>query len=200
MRIDEVESITQEFDNEDITSDFSNTFYLESLDNVLHNEVLLDELYSKERGHRVEVIGIQLDEMWTFVREKSNKKWLWLALNPVNRQIIAFHVGSRSAVDAKLFYEKIPDVFKSNGTNTSVGFFTDYLQAYRSAFENEIHFGVGKDSGLTAYIERFNCTVRQRVSRLVRKSLSFSKSLENHIGAIKYFICHYNLNLKTLQI
>jgi hypothetical protein len=23
--------------------------------------------------------------------------------------------------------------------------------------------------------------------------LSFSKTLTNHIGAIKYFICHYNL-------
>jgi len=26
----------------------------------------------------------------------------------------------------------------------------------------------------------------------VREALSFSKSLRNHIGAIKYFICHYN--------
>ena len=60
------------------------------------------------------------------------------------------------------------------------------------------HFGVGKDSRLIAYIERFNGTLRQRASRLVRKLLSFSKSLENHIGAIKYFICHYNLQLKTL--
>ena len=32
----------------------------------------------------------------------------------------------------------------------------------------------------------------QRVSRLVRKTLSFSKKLTHHIGAIKYFICHYN--------
>jgi hypothetical protein len=34
---------------------------------------------------------------------------------------------------------------------------------------------------------------RQRVSRLVRDTLSFSKKLAHHIGAIKYFICHYNL-------
>lgn len=33
----------------------------------------------------------------------------------------------------------------------------------------------------------------QRVSRLVRSTLSFSKKLDNHIGAIKYFICNYNL-------
>ncbi|MBA4853777.1 IS1 family transposase, partial [Emticicia sp. BO119] len=36
-------------------------------------------------------------------------------------------------------------------------------------------------------------------SRLVRKALSFSKSLENHIGAIKYFICNYNLERKALH-
>ena len=137
--------------------------------------------------------------MWTFVQNKANKQWLWLALNPVNRQIVAasayrFHVGSRSSVDALLFYEKIPTIFKGN-----TGFFSDYWQAYVDVFKNNNHFGVGKDSGLTAYIERFNGTLRQRASRLVRKSLSFSKSLENHIGAIKYFICHYNLQMKTLH-
>jgi insertion element IS1 protein InsB len=39
--------------------------------------------------------------------------------------------------------------------------------------------------------------LRQRVSRLVRETLSFSKKLANHIGAIKYFICHYNLAKTT---
>ena len=130
----------------------------------------------------------------TFVQNKANKQWLWLALNPVNRQIVAFHVGSRSSVDALLFYEKIPDIFKEK-----TGFFSDYWQAYVDVFKDNNHFGVGKDSGLTAYIERFNGTLRQRASRLVRKSLSFSKSLENHIGAIKYFICHYNLQMKALH-
>lgn len=159
------------------------------------NDLLVNELYSKERGGRVEFLGIQLDEMWTFVGNGSNKQWLWMALNPQNRQIVAFHVGGRSATDAEIFYGKIPDVFKGEA-----GFFSDYWQAYVKAFEEEDHFRVGKDSGLTAYIERFNCTLRQRASRLVRKALSFSKSLENHIGAIKYFICHYNLNTRALHL
>lgn len=158
------------------------------------NDLLMDELYSKERGRRVEFFGIQLDEMWTFVENKANKQWLWLALNPANRQIIAFHVGARGREDAEVFYEKIPAFFKATS-----GFFSHYWQAYVGVFENEDHFGVGKHSGLTAYIERFNCTLRQRASRLVRKALSFSKSLDNHIGAIKYFICHYNLQMKALH-
>jgi insertion element IS1 protein InsB len=45
----------------------------------------------------------------------------------------------------------------------------------------------------TNHIERFNNTLRQRVARLVRDALSFSKKLANHIGAIKLFSCHYNL-------
>jgi hypothetical protein len=54
------------------------------------------------------------------------------------------------------------------------------------------HRPVGKETGKTNKVERFNCTLRQRVSRLVRKTLSFSKKLENHIGAIWNFIHHYN--------
>jgi IS1 family transposase len=159
------------------------------------NDLLVDQLYSKERGVRVQYYGIQLDEMWTFVGNKDNKQWLWLALNPINREIVAFHLGGRSGDDAQVFYEKIPAIFKGN-----TGFFSDYWQAYQKVFENENHFAVGKDSGLTAYIERFNATLRQRASRLVRKALSFSKSLDNHIGAIKYFICNYNLERKALRL
>jgi insertion element IS1 protein InsB len=52
---------------------------------------------------------------------------------------------------------------------------------------------ISKLARQTNHIERFNNTLRQRVSRLVREALSFSKKLANHIGAIKLFICHYNL-------
>jgi insertion element IS1 protein InsB len=41
--------------------------------------------------------------------------------------------------------------------------------------------------------ERFNNTLRQHVSRLVREAFSCSKKLTHHIGALKLFICHYNL-------
>ena len=44
-------------------------------------------------------------------------------------------------------------------------------------------------------IERFNNTLRQRCSRLVRKGLSFSKNFFNHEGAILYLIHHYNREL-----
>ena len=56
------------------------------------------------------------------------------------------------------------------------------------AFPSNHHRALGKETGLTIYIERFNGTLRQRVSRLVRKTLSFSKKLENQISVISNFI------------
>ena len=35
------------------------------------------------------------------------------------------------------------------------------------------HKAVGKETSQTSYIERFNNTMRQRIGRLVRKTLSF---------------------------
>ena len=51
-----------------------------------------------------------------------------------------------------------------------------------------------KASGETAHVERWNCTLRQRVSRYVRKTLSFSKMDRMHHLATKYFVWHYNLD------
>lgn len=157
-------------------------------------DLLLEEIYEKERGRRVELFGIELDELWSFVQKKKNKQWVWLAINPANKQIIGFHIGDRSAKSAQELWKSIPSYWHENAS-----FFSDYWKAYKLIFQSEKHFAVGKDSGLTNHIERFNCTLRQRVSRLVRKSLSFSKSLSNHIGAIRYFIYHYNLN-KALHL
>jgi len=69
---------------------------------------------------------------------------------------------------------------------------TDQWEAYGLAIPTAQHTTCAKGSGQTSLIERFNCTLRQRVSRLVRKSLSFSKSDWFHQAAIKYFIADYN--------
>jgi IS1 family transposase len=50
--------------------------------------------------------------------------------------------------------------------------YTDFWDAYGAVFPNKRHKAVGKETGKTSYIERFNCTMRQRVSRLVSSSLA----------------------------
>jgi insertion element IS1 protein InsB len=70
--------------------------------------------------------------------------------------------------------------------------YTDFWEAYEAIFPAKRHLPVGQETGKTSHIERFNCPLRQRVSRLVRKTLSFSKKLKNPIGAIGYFVRYYN--------
>ncbi len=138
----------------------------------------------------VMLLRVEVDELWSFVGSKKNKQWVWLALDIRSRQVIAFHVGGRGKADAKQLWGAIPEEFKKQAD-----FYTDQHDAYRSAFPKEKLHQV--KSGFASLIERMNCTLRQRVSRLVRKSLSFSKKLENHIGAIKYFLFHYNIEAFT---
>jgi insertion element IS1 protein InsB len=134
----------------------------------------------------------EADEMWSFVEKKANKQWLWIAMDATTRQIIAFHVGDRSRDSAKELWAKIPEVYREQAT-----FHTDQYEAYKGVIPADRHKAITKKARKTNHIERFNNTLRQRVSRLVRETLSFSKKLANHIGAIKYFICHYNLTKTT---
>ncbi len=136
----------------------------------------------------------EIDEMLSFVGNKQNKQWIWIAIDVQSRQIIAFQVGDRSRVSAQALWKLIPENYRRHAT-----FYTDGWQAYEGVIPEKQHRVVKKQKRITNHIERFNCTLRQRVSRLVRASLSFSKKLSNHIGAIKYFICHYNLD-KALHV
>lgn len=77
--------------------------------------------------------------------------------------------------------------------------YTDFWDAYAAILSSKRHRAVGKETGHTNYIECFNCMLRQQISRLVRKTLSFSKKVANHIGAIWYCIHHYNASLPINQ-
>lgn len=130
--------------------------------------------------------------MWSFVGSKKNKQWLWLAIDQDTREIVGVAVGDRSSRTAQQLWDSLPGVYRQCAVSN-----TDFWEAYSMIFPNCRHRAVGKETGKTNHIERFNCTLRQRISRLVRKTLSFSKKLENHIGAIWYFIHHYNAMLFT---
>jgi IS1 family transposase len=88
----------------------------------------------------------------------------------------------------------LPDIYRQCAVS-----YTDFWAAYAAVFPSERHQAFGKASGHTNHIERFNCTLRQRVSRLIRKALSFSQKLDNHIGAIWYFAHYYNASLPVNQ-
>src|SRR5260370_21661020 len=55
--------------------------------------------------------------------------------------------------------------------------FTDFWATYAAVIPEEQHTAVGKETGETAHVERWNNTLRQRLARFVRMTLSFSKSV-----------------------
>jgi insertion element IS1 protein InsB len=88
-------------------------------------------------------------------------------------------LGDRSRESAKALWQSIPTVYRQ-----CAKVYTNFWDAYGTVIPSPRHEAVGQDRGLTSDIERLNNTLRQRVSRLVRKTLSCSKKLANHIGAI----------------
>lgn len=81
----------------------------------------------------IKIIEVETDEMWSFVNNK--KKWIWIAMEKSSRQIIAFHVGGRSADSAKAMWEKIPHELKQLAV-----FYTDEWEAYQSIIPTQQHF------------------------------------------------------------
>ncbi len=144
------------------------------------------QVTSKKKGKLI----IQCDEMWSFVGFKGNKQWIWLAIDILTKEIVGVYIGKRDETGAIGLWESLPAVYRQCAVS-----YTDFWSAYQIVFPTKRHKSVSKNSGKTNYIERFNNTLRQRVSRLVRKTLSFSKKLSNHIGAIWYFIHEYNTSL-----
>ena len=61
---------------------------------------------------RMQIFGIQADELWSFVGKKKNKRWIWVAYDPVNRLVVTYYIGKRNKKGAKKFWAKIPKVLK----------------------------------------------------------------------------------------
>jgi insertion element IS1 protein InsB len=96
-----------------------------------------------------------------------------LTINRETREIVGMAIGARTKAAARKLWASLPAVYRQCA-----------WEAYAAVLPLKRHRAVGKESGQTNHIERFNNTLRQRCSRLVRKTLSFAKNLANHIGAL----------------
>jgi insertion element IS1 protein InsB len=132
---------------------------------------------------------LELDELWSFVCKKVNQCWVWFALCRKTRQIVAFALGARDEITCWKLWRAVPQVYRQ-GTC-----YTDFWSAYQAVIPDEQHEPVGKETGETAHVERFNNTLRQRLARFVRKTLSFSKSQLMHEICLRLFIWRYNMDI-----
>lgn len=129
---------------------------------------------------------LELDELWSFVLKKSAKRWIWIALCRRTRQVVAYFIGDRSEASCRELWNRIPATYKKCHS------YSDFWDAYQKVFSTETHQSVGKESGQTNHVERWNNTLRQRLARFVRKTLSFSKSDVFHEIVLKLYLFYYN--------
>ena len=114
---------------------------------------------------------LELDEAWTFVGTRGNPVWIWVALCRRTRQIVGFWIGGRTEADCQNLFNEIAEPYKFCKS------VSDGLVVYANVFGANRHKTLIKKTGETNHVERFFGTMRSRMSRCVRRALSFSKSL-----------------------
>lgn len=92
-------------------------------------------------------LTLELDEMWSFVDNKKNKQWIWLAIDRATKQIVGFHVGGRASKDAQKLWNSLPGVYRQCAVC-----YTDFWEAYEHAIPRKRHKAIGKQTGQTNHI------------------------------------------------
>ena len=108
--------------------------------------------------------------MWSFVKNKGNQRWLWIAGNHDTGDILAYTFGKRK----NNVFKEFKRILEPLGITM---FYSDAFGCYQRNLESTNH-KIGKRN--TQTIERKNLTLRTRIKRLARKSICFSKSQEMH--------------------
>ena len=77
---------------------------------------------------------LKLDELWSYVYEKTNKRWLWVALCRRIRQVVAFFLGDRSEESCQYLWNLIPYNYKHCTT------YSDFWTTYEKVIQTGKHF------------------------------------------------------------
>ncbi len=129
---------------------------------------------------------MELDELWTFVGQRVTKCWLWLALCRRTRQVVAYALGARDTATCRVLLARLPGGYRTCCCHT------DAWPTYAEALAKWQHQPRPR-AGPTNHVERLNATLRARLGRLVRKTLSFSKCAQMLEITIRLFLHRYNL-------
>ena len=145
------------------------------------------EIYKVEEEEEPEpgIKSSELDEMWSFVGDKKNPRWLWHAIDRRTGKVLAYVFGRRKDE----VFLKLKELLEPFGIKK---YCTDGWGAYERNLPESQH-EVGKSK--TQRIERKHLNLRTRIKRLARKTICFSKIEEMHDLVIGLFINRYEFGL-----
>src|SRR5712691_10864659 len=147
---------------------------LESVNTALLRTVDPDEMLVD-----IEQAGeAEMDEMWSFVGNKGNPRWLWHAIDHHTGKVFAYVFGRRKD---KVFVQRKTLLEPFGLTRYS----TDHWGAYTRHLDPDVP-SPGKRN--TQQIERKHLTLRTRMKRLVRKTICLSKTIQMHDIVLGLFV------------
>ena len=127
----------------------------------------------------------EADEMWSFVGNKKNQRWLWHSIDHVTGKVLAYVIGKQTdEVLLKLKSLLIP--FKV------VRYYTDGWGGYERHIPKE-QLLIAKTN--TQKIERKHLTLRTRIKRLARRTICFSKTERMHDIVLGMFTNRYEFGV-----
>lgn len=93
-----------------------------------------------------EATTLELNELWSFVLKRTNKRWIWIAMGRRTRQVVAYVIGDRSRASCQKLWERIPTAYRSSHC------YSDFWEAYQLVLPAEQHTPAGKATGFTAHV------------------------------------------------
>jgi len=125
-------------------------------------------------SEQIEVSETEMDEMWSFVHDKSQQYWLWWAIDHNTGEPLAFCFGTRE-------HTYLDELLRLLAPFNIHIVYVDANYAYQ-AHITEGDIVTGKRN--TQRIERRHLSLRTWYSRLVRKGIRFSKTHQIHSIAV----------------
>ncbi len=128
-------------------------------------------------SEQIEVKEAEMDEMWSFVHDKSQQYWLWWAIDHETGEPLAFCFGTRE----HKYLDELLALLSAFQIET---IYVDGNYAYEARFADKAISGKKN----TQKIERKHLSLRTWCSRLVRKGIRFSKTHRMHAIVVGFII------------
>jgi insertion element IS1 protein InsB len=129
----------------------------------------------------------EVDEMWSYVGKKTAPRWLWQAIDHQTGKVLAYIFGRRQ----DQVFLQLKGLLEPFGIRR---YDTDYWGTYTRQLAPDAH-NPGKWN--MQKIERKHLTLRTRITRLTRKTICFSRSIQRHDIVIGLFVNRYEFGLSV---
>lgn len=181
-----------------------------TLVNLPCTHIQCDEIWSyvyakKGSFHRIETYPAYVDH--------AGDAYTWVAFCPKTKLVVSWLVGSRETSSATPFLWDVR-VRTPKLVEISTDGHVAYIEAIETVFGRDIDYGMvvkdhrqnvpadkfmkkivvsGDPTNIgTSYVERHNGTIRNCLSRFVRDTYAFSKTVANHASAFSLYSMYYN--------